>query len=293
MFFKGVYIGAVRPEIASTNSSQTHKPQHFYRSFQPNYYLRAPYKYALLTMPSSNILLLVVFLFSCGTIPEEELVIQVKDDRMLATVVNLEEHRLQFHWKDLQGERFGSLGNLRDGLEVEGEELVFATNGGMFNQAHAPQGLYVEAGQELARLDTISNGFGNFYLQPNGIFYLTKSNQPGIVSTKDYSPVEPPAFATQSGPMLVINGQLHSAFNEGSPNLNIRNGVGLLPDGNLLFVISKEKVNFFDFATFFQRNGCQQALYLDGFVSKTYYPAGGRKDLSGDFGVIISATKTK
>ncbi|WP_415180937.1 hypothetical protein [Nonlabens sp.] len=38
----------------------------------------------------------------------------------------------------------------------------------------------------------------------------------------------------------------------------------------MLFVLSKDKINFYDFADFFKGQGCKNALYLDGFVSRVY-----------------------
>ena len=73
-------------------------------------------------------------------------------------------------------------------------------------------------------------------------------------------------YATQSGPMLIIDGQIHPAFKQGTANLNIRNGVGILPNNKLLFVMSKKEMNLYDFANYFKNSGCINALYLDGFV---------------------------
>lgn len=93
--------------------------------------------------------------------------------------------------------------------------------------------------------------------------------------------------------MLVTDGQIHSAFKEGSINVNIRNGVGLLPNGQLLFVMSKTEVNFYDFADYFRKAGCKNALYLDGFVSRTYLPGKNWEQTDGNLGVIIGERSTR
>ena len=90
--------------------------------------------------------------------------------------------------------------------------------------------------------------------------------------------------------MLVIDSVMHSKFMKGSKNLNIRNGVGILPDGKVLFAMSKKKINFYDFASYFMSLGCKNALYLDGAVSKTYLPEKNWVTKGGNFGVIISET---
>ena len=91
--------------------------------------------------------------------------------------------------------------------------------------------------------------------------------------------------------MLLIDGAVNSILKQGSSNYNIRNGVGILTDGNILFAMSKKKINFYDFAMFFKSKGCKNALYLDGYVSKTYLPSKGWKQSGGNFSVIIAEIK--
>jgi uncharacterized protein YigE (DUF2233 family) len=137
----------------------------------------------------------------------------------------------------------------------------------------------------------LKNGNGNFYMKPNGVFYLSKSGEAKICMSEDFVMSQDVEYATQSGPLLLHNGQIHNKINEGSPNLKIRNGVGIMPDGNILFAISKEEINFYDFAMFFKNKGCMNALYLDGVVSRMYLPEKKWEQLDGDFGVIIGVLK--
>lgn len=212
------------------------------------------------------------------------------DSAILGYTVDPRKQDLRFFLNDDAGEPFGDIGTLRNRLSAQGQTLVFATNGGMFKSDFTPVGLYIEAGKLLNPLDT-GSGFGNFYLKPNGIFYLTRDRQAGICNTTDFKYSEQIQYATQSGPMLVVNGQLHPAFRQGSPNLHIRNGVGIRPDGTLLFAISKQRINLYDFAVFFQQSGCVQALYLDGFVSRCYLPEQGWRQVEGDLGVLIGVVR--
>jgi len=160
----------------------------------------------------------------------------------------------------------------------------------MYKKDRSPQGLYIEHGEIIEPIDTITKDFGNFYLQPNGIFYISNQNQAFVKQTQEFSLNQEIKFATQSGPMLVVDGKIHPKFKQGSTHLNIRNGVGVLPNGQVLFAISKEPVSLFDFASFFLQNDCEQALYLDGFVSRAYYPEKNIND-DGDFGVIIAVNE--
>jgi uncharacterized protein YigE (DUF2233 family) len=201
-------------------------------------------------------------------------------------VVDPRQQPLQLFYQDDHGQRFGSLGHLKDWLAQRQETLVFAMNGGMYSPGGAPKGLFVQHQKTLVPLDTAS-GAGNFYLKPNGVFYLTTSRQAGICPTGQFRASPRIAYATQSGPLLLVKGQPNPAFTPGSANVVVRNGVGILPGGRVVFAISREPVNFYDFAAYFRRLGCREALYLDGFVSRMYAPAQGWRQMDGDFGVII------
>ncbi len=162
-------------------------------------------------------------------------------------------------------------------------------NGGMFKKDHSPVGLYIEDQKMRIPLDT-SSADGNFYLKPNGVFYIRTDNKAIICKTADFKNTGKIKMATQSGPMLVINGEIHPAFKQNSKNLNIRNGVGILPDHKIIFAMSKEPVSFYHFASYFKNSGCKNALYLDGSVSRAYLPEQNWIQTDGDFGVIIGVT---
>ena len=215
------------------------------------------------------------------------------EDDYIFYIVNPRQQNLDFYWKNAKGQTYGNAKTLRSSLKNDNTELVFAMNGGMYLKNQSPQGLYIEKGLQLSKLDTIQNAYGNFYMQPNGVFYLTDKNTPAISISTDFKNNGTVKHATQSGPMLIIDGKMNHRFIDGSSNIHIRNGVGILPDGQIIFAMSKSEVNFYDFATFFMDKGCKNALYLDGFVSRTCLPA---KDLiqeDGQFGVIIDVTKNE
>lgn len=196
---------------------------------------------------------------------------------------------IRLYWKDDSGRILGSIQHLKDYLHSKHRKLVFATNGGMYKTDNTPLGLFIQQQSTIAPLNT-SAGNGNFYLKPNGVFYITKKNKAVICQTSDFVPNDQINFATQSGPMLLIDGTIHPAFKKGSENLNIRNGVGILPGNKLIFAMSKEPINFYDFADYFKRQGCLNALYLDGFVSRTYLPEKDWIQTDGNFGVMIGIT---
>lgn len=206
--------------------------------------------------------------------------------------VDLQKQDLKLYWKDERGQLLRSLGNLKNWLAARSETLVFAMNAGMYKPDHSPQGLFIQDGKTVAPLDTAS-GDGNFYLKPNGVFFITEDNKPGICPTEDFLKPKNIRYATQSGPMLLLRGQIHPAFKKGSSHLNIRNGVGILPDGRVVLAMSRAETSLYDFAHFFKQQGCQEALYLDGFVSRTYFPEGNCLQLDGNFGVLLGVTEKK
>jgi len=212
---------------------------------------------------------------------------QDHDNRFVSYTTDAAE--IVFYWKDDNGQPLRSIQNLKSRIEGNNRQLLFAMNAGMYTPDNAPLGLYIENRKMYKRLNTAS-GSGNFHMTPNGVFYITKKNKAFICTTPDFSDPAHVKFATQSGPMLLIDGEIHPAFKQGSVNLNIRNGVGILPDNRVVFVISKQEINFYDFAAYFKGLNCKNALYLDGFVSRAYIPDSNWEQLDGNFGAIIGVT---
>jgi len=206
--------------------------------------------------------------------------------------VNPQKENVELFWKNEKGQPLKNIQNLRTYINSKNQDLKFALNGGMLIENNIPKGLYIENYKTLHPIDTL-NGEGNFYLKPNGVFYITKSNESIIVPTKNFQPNSTIKFATQSGPLFINEGKINSLFQPNSNNLNVRNGVGILKNGNPVFVMSKKKINFYNFASFFKKLGCENALCLDGFVSKAYFSKEKWIQEDGDFGVMIGITAEK
>lgn len=196
---------------------------------------------------------------------------------------------IRLYWKDDQGHQLRNIGRLKSLLEEKGQTLLFAMNAGMFHEDRSPVGLYIENGKTLGKL-VRGNGSGNFFLKPNGVFLVRNNGQATIVTTEHFKAAKDIRYATQSGPMLLINGQYHPAFNSSSSNLNIRNGIGILPDGSVLMAISKLPMSFYQFANFFKSKGCRQALYLDGSISRAYQKDSNTQETDGNLGVLLGVT---
>ena len=199
--------------------------------------------------------------------------------------------KLALYNLDDQGRPYGSFAALTSELAKKGKTLLFAMNAGMYDEGLKPIGLYVEGGKQVKKANR-RNGPGNFHMKPNGVFFMDGKNA-GILETEAYLRTRPSAeLATQSGPMLVIEGAIHPKFSPDGPSLKRRNGVGVTDDHTAVFAISESEVNFHKFARLF-RDGlkCRNALFFDGTVSSLYSPELGRADAFFPLGPIIAAVK--
>ncbi len=180
---------------------------------------------------------------------------------------------IRLFWADEQGRPLGSFQRLERRLLRRGLRLRFAMNAGMFTPTYRPAGLYVEQGREVQALN-LKKGHGNFHLMPNGVFWIG-DKRAGVMESRAFARKRPRArHATQSGPMLVIDGRLHPRFRRNSDSLKIRNGVGVMRDGRTVwFAISRDPVNFHHFARLFRDVlKTPDALFLDGGVSQVHVP---------------------
>ncbi|MES2903160.1 MAG: phosphodiester glycosidase family protein [Pseudomonadota bacterium] len=173
------------------------------------------------------------------------------------------------------------------------DRIAFAMNAGMFDDNGRPIGLTMIDGIQLRAINLRDDG-GNFHLKPNGVFVVRRDGSPSVVTSEAFARSEDIAFATQSGPMLVIDGAIHPKFDPDGQSRFIRNGVGIAPNGSALFVISNEVVSFGKLARFFRDHlKTRNALYFDGSVSSLWDPANGRMDAGVPLGPMIVATKAE
>jgi prepilin-type processing-associated H-X9-DG protein len=207
--------------------------------------------------------------------------------------VDLREVKLEVFNLNSAGQPYGSFLALAEGLKTEGRELLFAMNAGMFGEDLKPIGLYVEDGVQAKRLNR-RDGYGNFHLKPNGVFFVDEGRL-GVMNTDDYAKSGlKPEFATQSGPMLVIDGEIHPKFSDTGQSAKIRNGVGQIDEHTAVFVMSEDAVNFYSFAAFFKNAlGSRNALFFDGSVSSLYSPELGRTANYVPLGPMVGALKLK
>ena len=178
------------------------------------------------------------------------------------------------------------------------QTLNFAMNAGMYNETYSPIGYTVIEGKELRALNLKAGG-GNFHLLPNGVMWWDKAGKLQITESNALDKQlkngkAEPWYATQSGPMLVINNEIHPQFNPDSTSIKLRNGVGVCSDGSLQFVNSEAPVSFYQFATLFRNDlNCPNALFLDGGIASALYAPTIDKHDKKEMGVMIGLIETK
>jgi uncharacterized protein YigE (DUF2233 family) len=208
------------------------------------------------------------------------------------TVCSFDARRddIRVHWKGPDGLAYGGFSRLAETLQARGRQLRFAMNGGMYEADLSPVGLFIEDGKQKHKAD-LRDGASNFHLRPNGVFYVADGGA-GIVETTRFLSAGPLArYATQSGPMLVIDGRIHPKILPTGTSAKIRNGVGVRDGRTVVFAISDEPVTFYDFARLFRDAlKCPNALFLDGSVSSLFAPDLNRDDALAPMGPIISVS---
>lgn len=200
------------------------------------------------------------------------------------------KHRIRTALGPSGGEPFRSLAAFA--RSIDHSTVAFAVNGGMFGDGGKPVGYYVESGERLKELNR-NDGPGNFHMKPNGVFYGSGGSWRVRTSDSFYSNVrDRPRFGTQSGPMLVVGGELHPEIAENGPSRAIRNGVGVDASGKAHFVKSEAPLSFGQLARFYRDElKVQNALFLDGNVSALWDPANDRLDTRSGIGPLIVVTK--
>jgi prepilin-type processing-associated H-X9-DG protein len=219
--------------------------------------------------------------------------VQSQSQRFTACSYERGEVTLEVFNLNSEDQPYRYLSALAEDLSNSGQNLLFAMNAGMYDEEQRPIGLYIENGKQSKRLNRRAGG-GNFHLKPNGVFYV-KDGKPAVVETEAFakSGVKPD-FASQSGPMLVINGKIHPKFSPNGTSRKLRNGVGIDDKGKVTFVISDNAVTFWEFASLFKDDlQARNALFFDGSVSSLYAPDINRYDGFLPIGPMVGAIEIK
>jgi uncharacterized protein YigE (DUF2233 family) len=210
------------------------------------------------------------------------------------TICTYDPERHDFRLTNLKrdGKALRNFAELSRYLGKSSKRVVFAMNAGMYDEQGKPIGLYVENGKQRAPLNR-RDAEGNFYLKPNGVFWMDAAG-PYIDTTDAFALKSDaiPIWATQSGPMLVIDGIVNSRFSHDGTSRHIRNGVCVTRSNRAIFVISSTEISLGKFARFLRDDlKCANALYLDGEVSSLWDGATGRNDQKYPLGPMLVVSK--
>lgn len=187
--------------------------------------------------------------------------------------VDPSKHHIELRLLNRFGKPIGSFEQLKKELDSEGKVLLFAMNAGIYMQNSLPLGLYIENGKTYRKLNTKKNLFGNFYQQPNGVFILSKGNA-YIVQTNSFENISKKNtidYATQSGPILIMNSEYNPIVIKMVKTKTIRNSVCIDSKKSVVFSISQYPVSFYELSKHLRQDlGCSEALYMDGAISGIY-----------------------
>lgn len=198
----------------------------------------------------------------------------------LVCEIDLRAHEIALFHAGKDGKPFRSLKAFDAAMAGQGRRPLLSMNAGMYHEDMSPVGLLVEEGRQTSPIE-LADGQGNFFMKPNGVFSIAADGTAAIAESSAYAAASPKdvAFATQSGPLLVIDGKLHPRFEENGSSRFIRNGVGVRDAHTVVLAISRKPVSFGSFGRLFRDAlECPNALYFDGAISAL---SNGRETLVG------------
>lgn len=191
--------------------------------------------------------------------------------------------KLELFLRNDQNQSILTFRNLEKYLNAKGRRLKLAVNSGIYEPGFIPSGLHISEGRTLVKLNlkTVPAHVSpkpNFYLQPNGVFFIRSDGTAAVLASRQFSGSgEKPLLATQSGPLLVANGRIHPIFEKNSTSRLLRNGIGVDRKGRVVIACSHRlpntpgRINLHGFAELFRdKLTCPNALYLDGDISDIF-----------------------
>lgn len=207
-------------------------------------------------------------LHSLSGMPEPCRDVEFEGIHHVVCTIELKSDTVALHHDGADGKPFGSVAKFVAAMAAAHEPVLLAMNAGMYHKDLSPVGLYIENGKVLSPLNEDS-GKGNFFMKPNGVFLIGQNGGASILTTEAYAAAHhDPLYATQSGPLLVVDGKVNQRFEENGKSRYIRNGIGVLDPHTVVLAISRAPVSFGSFARLFRdKLGCTNALYFDGQVS--------------------------
>lgn len=211
-------------------------------------------------------------------------------DTFLTYISNSKKEIINLYWKNKEGIQYKYFYDLNIDLNRSMIAPYFMCNGGMFMEDYSSLGLLIYEGKVIKPINKKSHSTGNFYKKPNGVFFINKSGTVGLSLSDKFVQTPQVRHAIQSGPMMIYDGEILPSCKNTTAECK-RNGVGILPDGRVLFVLAMREVSMYSFAKFFKDSGCIAALFLDGGISDAYCPSKGKTLGATAFGTILVVSR--
>lgn len=165
--------------------------------------------------------------------------------------------------------------NLGFGVNTKTDDmLLLVVNGPLLSSADLkkPVGGYVDKGIQKQPWVSPESGGGNFAVK-NGIFGMKPDGTMVLVSYENRTNLPKLHWGFQNGMMLVVNSE--NICNSSSNNREYkRSGIGFRQNNTLVFIMSLEKCTFWELGQQFVKEGCVNAIFLDGFDYIGYSQAG-------------------
>lgn len=146
------------------------------------------------------------------------------------------------------------------------DNAIIAINAGFFDKDYRPLGLRISHQHEFSPMKHISWW---------GIFYI-KNQKPHVVSLHQYKHALNTDFAVQSGPRLLIHGQIIPSL---KPGLAERSSLGITANGQVIILVTNNAPMTTTTLANLMRAPpllCNDALNLDGGSSSQLYANMGR-----------------
>lgn len=217
-------------------------------------------------------LVIVRWLAIIGLFPAAALASQMNlQSGIVSYTLNPKTETVRMYWRQADGKPYRSINYLLESIGKD-KQINAVMNGGIYSTEYKPNGLYIENGKTLSKLNR-QKGKGNFFIRPGGVFSV-RGDKMQIDTLETFRPSSSIDFAVQSGPILIRNGVINKRFTLASESKKIRNGIGITTDGQVIFLLSTEPMNFYQFAQEAKETlKISELLYLDGSISKMYTPS--------------------
>lgn len=159
-------------------------------------------------------------------------------------------------------------------------QLEYILNGPLVQNNGKPVGGYID-NKNLMQSWTKPLDIDDNFNKQNGIFGKVKNDRMVLIPYQEFDKETEFEWAFQNGRILLLDGK--NDHNPNSSNKLIRSGLGFNSSGELIGIISKIPVSFYELSEIFKSQECTNAIFLDGADTYTGFRSKDRTDNIGIF----------